>query len=140
MLGMAAALPLILVDHHDALTSPAQAHRVSIESILANSRLSMFQYLVGRGLTNVADRQTLPARVGQSEKRRKSNYGTVSGRLTTRLNSGSLFAPLREAEMSSPRRRIVRPGPRSDPTAQQRQRWTQTLPNRLVQDRTALGR
>ena len=42
--------------------------------------------------------------------------------------------------MSSPRRRIVRPGPRSDPTAQQRQRRTQTLRNRLVQDRTALGR
>ena len=42
--------------------------------------------------------------------------------------------------MSSPRRRIVRPAPQANPTAQQRQRRTQTLRNRMVQERTALGR
>ena len=42
--------------------------------------------------------------------------------------------------MSTPRRRIVRPAPMPDPTAQQRQRRAQTLRGRLARDRTALAR
>jgi hypothetical protein len=42
--------------------------------------------------------------------------------------------------MSMPRRRIVRPAPRSDPTAQQRQRRAQTLRGRLARERVALTR
>jgi len=42
--------------------------------------------------------------------------------------------------MSTPRRRIIRPAPRSDPTSLQRQRRAQTLRGRLARDRTALAR
>jgi len=42
--------------------------------------------------------------------------------------------------MSAPRRRIVRPTPRPDPTVQQRQRRAQRLRNGLTRDRAALAR
>src|SRR5262249_1503886 len=70
---------------------------------------------------------------------RRGNWVTASPSRRSKTGASDSRSS-REAEMSTPRRRIVRPAPRSDQTPQQRQRRAQTLRGRLAGERAALAR
>ena len=115
LVGRPAALPLIVVDDHDAIPGPSQGDRVVGEGVLPFPRLAMVEHLLGVGLSHVNDGEAVEVEIedlggsqdtglpGRLFERRPGGRGPIG--LAARIMSAHGRPPCRREALGAAERR-----------------------------------